>query len=577
MGGGITELNQTLENVRRRVRMGRLAVALALGWGAAGAMAADSLVLGTGTDISGIRAGTYYRIISSVRFGDGARPAFWTRYTSSDGREFTFDASTEKFRELEPGTIRWKVGGEAFAPPPSEVIPVENGSRTIESKGVILSGEAATGGNPAKLNISGVQQGTITVTRSNIRSSNLEIRVEITPPPAPSENQNVILSGVAAGESDFDAVNKAQMKTQITNAVDVEKTAREDGDNALKRDLGAVSDIAQDADRLSQTNRDNITTLQSDLGTTTGIAKAADKLSQENKTALDELERAQGGLMQDIAANREGLAQATDRVGALEQAQGAVAQEVAANRDAVAETQEAIRRLDVQGARYASIHSDAALAQAQGEESVAIGGGAVAASAGGVALGSGARATRAAGRAGYVEDSAPAAHREAVARTTATAGAVAIGDDGEERDADTKRPLSLMAAGDSADAPPPVLRQITGVAAGSIGTDAVNVAQLRATNARIQEVERAVYGRLGKLEEKSYSGTALALALNGSYLPPVSAGKQALGVGLGSYQGYHAIGVTYKGVSQSGNLSWGAGIGGSDRAVGFSAGMGVTW
>ena len=78
----------------------------------------------------------------------------------------------------------------------------------------------------------------------------------------------------------------------------------------------------------------------------------------------------------------------------------------------------------------------------------------------GVALGSSSVASTAAGIAGYVPNTATAAQQQAIANTKSTLAAVSVGD------AATKR-----------------FRQITGVAAGTADSDAVNVAQLKGATA----------------------------------------------------------------------------------------------
>ncbi|SNS88806.1 YadA family autotransporter adhesin, partial [Pseudomonas segetis] len=98
--------------------------------------------------------------------------------------------------------------------------------------------------------------------------------------------------------------------------------------------------------------------------------------------------------------------------------------------------------------------------QANAGNSVAVGNGAHANAEGGVALGGGSVADREAGAAGYVPDGASDTQQAAIAATTSTQGAVSVGDAANGQ-----------------------FRQITGVAAGSEDSDAVNVAQLKAAGA----------------------------------------------------------------------------------------------
>ncbi len=95
-------------------------------------------------------------------------------------------------------------------------------------------------------------------------------------------------------------------------------------------------------------------------------------------------------------------------------------------------------------------------ATSQGESSLALGREALAQIADGVALGSKSVANTLAGIAGYIPAGASAAQIAAISATTSTLGAVSIGD---------------VAAGE--------FRQINGLAAGTVDSDAVNVAQLK--------------------------------------------------------------------------------------------------
>ncbi|UHQ25171.1 YadA-like family protein [Lysobacter sp. 5GHs7-4] len=99
---------------------------------------------------------------------------------------------------------------------------------------------------------------------------------------------------------------------------------------------------------------------------------------------------------------------------------------------------------------------------ASGTGSVAVGAGSQSTVAGGVALGSGSVSNTAAGVTGYVPAGATSGQTAAIVATTSTAGAVSVGD-----------------------ASSGVYRQITGVAAGTAPSDAVNVAQLQAVQNQV--------------------------------------------------------------------------------------------
>ncbi|WP_370578449.1 ESPR-type extended signal peptide-containing protein [Snodgrassella alvi] len=246
---------------------------------------------------------------------------------------------------------------------------------------------------------------------------------------------------------------------------------------------------------------------------------------------------------------------------------------------------DALRNIQDYGTKYVKSNSAKAASIAQGVDSVAIGGASMASGtsavaigdsasassangvalgsqakvtqSGGVALGSGSVASTAAGKEGYIPVTATQQQAEAIRATKSTEGAVSVGD-----------------------ASKGVYRQITGVAAGTADTDAVNVAQLKGVNNQITNINKyvnQVNDRVQRTERRAYSGTALAMALSGAYLPSLNAGEQAVGVGVGTYRGYTAVGANYKAMSNSGNIGWGAGVSTTGKEVGFNAGVGFKW
>lgn len=108
-------------------------------------------------------------------------------------------------------------------------------------------------------------------------------------------------------------------------------------------------------------------------------------------------------------------------------------------------------------------------ATATADQGVALGANASVTRAGGVALGAGSVASTAAGAAGYVPTGASSAQTAAVNATTSTLAAVSVGDAANGQ-----------------------FRQINGVAAGSIDSDAVNVSQLKAVQTAITNVDNTV-------------------------------------------------------------------------------------
>ena len=246
---------------------------------------------------------------------------------------------------------------------------------------------------------------------------------------------------------------------------------------------------------------------------------------------------------------------------------------------------DAINNLYSGGSKYTKVNSTQAVASASGNDAIAVGGAAVAsgqaavaiglqatASAengvaignhasvtqnGGIALGANSVANTAAGITGYIPATATEQQARAIQATTSTESAVSVGD-----------------------ATKGIYRQITGVAAGTADTDAVNVAQLKGVNARMDNINRYIddiNDRVHHVERRAYSGTALALALSGAYLPRLDAGEQTVGIGMGSYRGYAAVGINYKAMTKSGNMSWGLGVSSTGRETGFNAGVGFKW
>ena len=152
---------------------------------------------------------------------------------------------------------------------------------------------------------------------------------------------------------------------------------------------------------------------------------------------------------------------------------------------------------------------------------VAIGNGASVSVEGGVALGVGSVASTAAGALGYGADG------KTDATWQATKGAVSVGGNG-------------------------VTRQITNVAAGTEDTDAVNVAQLKNTNQRIDGVENQVINntnrinKLGSRVNKVGAGAAALAALHPMDFDPDD--KLTFSAGYGNYGGENAaaIGAYYR-------------------------------
>ncbi|PIT53504.1 hypothetical protein BHC49_10045 [Snodgrassella alvi] len=261
------------------------------------------------------------------------------------------------------------------------------------------------------------------------------------------------------------------------------------------------------------------------------------------------------------------------------------------SKEKVTNVPDALQKIQDYGTKYAKVNSPNGIAAiASGANSIAVGGGAVAASNSaiaigasasaqaidGVALGNGAQVTVAGGvalgansvasRSGggrpeelYIPETATEEQRRAIIATQSAEGwgAVSVGDEKEGK-----------------------YRQITGVAAGSYDTDAVNVAQLKAVDNQISKVNEYVNqlsDNIHHVERRAYSGTALAMALSGAYLPSLNSGEQTVGLGVGAYRSYGAVGVNYKAASKNGKVTWGAGVSTTGKEVAVNSALGFKW
>jgi autotransporter adhesin len=108
-----------------------------------------------------------------------------------------------------------------------------------------------------------------------------------------------------------------------------------------------------------------------------------------------------------------------------------------------------------------------ATVQASASGGIAIGAGSSVTQAGGVALGAGSVASTGAGVVGYIPPTATTGQRAAIGATTGTLAAVSVGDAANGQ-----------------------FRQITGVAAGTVDGDAVNVSQLKAVQGQVTQIDQ---------------------------------------------------------------------------------------
>mgnify|MGYP001002601301 CR=1 FL=1 len=195
----------------------------------------------------------------------------------------------------------------------------------------------------------------------------------------------------------------------------------------------------------------------------------------ENSVASGEASTAFGQMTEASADNATAFGYKTNASGRASTAFGA--QNTASGQSAAAFGQNTVAggRSAVAMGEFSDAAGDNSLAALGGQTlaaatgSAAVGNGAVAAVENTVALGSGSRADRKAGKDGYLKSAARTG-----AAWTSTANAISVGN---------------VNGTDGSGNPAPVTRQITGIAAGSEDTDAVNVAQLKAAVAGASAVK----------------------------------------------------------------------------------------
>ena len=107
-----------------------------------------------------------------------------------------------------------------------------------------------------------------------------------------------------------------------------------------------------------------------------------------------------------------------------------------------------------------------------------------------------------------------------------------------------------------------ITRQITGVAAGTFDTDAVNVAQLKALKSYFES-------------KKAESNAGIALALAAANMPQISTKEHIITAGLGIYKGEQALAVGINGITKNRSLSYKASATLNTKGnVGFGLGLG---
>ena len=247
-------------------------------------------------------------------------------------------------------------------------------------------------------------------------------------------------------------------------------------------------------------------------------------------------------------------------------------------------------QVSAQDSKYFQANSSAPAAQAKGDDSIAIGGEAVAESKGGVALGSGAIADRK-GMNGKQEAFSDVA-------VASSQGALSVGSEGSERqithvaggtedtDAVNVRQLKSVQQGavnyDRRDdgsvdygsvslgrGGEPV--QIHNVASGTSTYDAVNLGQLNALDSKFSHAYDHLSDKINEVERDASGGIAALAAMADA---PYVAGKFTYHIGTGYHNGESALGVSLRRTADDGRWSVGLGIGASHG--GPTVGLGVS-
>lgn len=145
---------------------------------------------------------------------------------------------------------------------------------------------------------------------------------------------------------------------------------------------------------------------------------------------------------------------------------------------------------------------------------------------------------------------------------TSTLAAVSVGGDSSD-----------AAIGQAADQ----TRQITGVAAGTADTDAVNVSQLKQSEANFNQSIHHLNGRIGEVAQDANAGIAMALAaasLPQVYLP----GKSMMAVAGGTYRGESGYAIGFSTISDDGKWIIKANAAGNSQGhYGAAIGAGYMW
>ncbi|WP_431225856.1 YadA family autotransporter adhesin (plasmid) [Serratia sp. L9] len=342
------------------------------------------------------------------------------------------------------------------------------------------------------------------------------------------------------------------MKTNINNAIAY------DLDNNNKVTLGNVNSLTRGAPApvtITNLAEGNVAVGSTDAVNGNQLYEVKSQVTQNTsdisdiKNNIDGITNGTVGLVQQDAETQE-LSVGKDKGGTTVSLAGTEGDRVltgiangVADNDAATVAQ--VKDIAVASSTVATNNSSNRVkAVATGKDSTALGGGAQSSGDNSMALGSNARAT--------------------------ASNSVALGNDSL---ADRANSVSIGSLGNE--------RQITNVARGTAGTDAVNVDQFKeglsslsnSTNQNFRDMGR----RMDDMKDKLSAGVASAMAM-GSLPQPYSADAGMMSMGGGSYNGESALAIGASKVSENGK--WVTKVQGSTNTqgdFGISAGVGYQW
>ncbi|MEQ4575939.1 MAG: YadA-like family protein [Gammaproteobacteria bacterium] len=404
------------------------------------------------------------------------------------------------------------------------------------------------------------------------------------------------ITNVAAGTEDTDAVNVAQLKDSIGKAQAgvVRYDTNSDGSIDYSRvTLGAPANASGDVAAAAAAP---VTISNVADGAVTADSSDAINGSQLHETNTKVAQYLGAGAQYNNGTWTGPQYQITS-VGSngntTQASYGDVGSAFAAMDSSLVNVNQRINNIQVSGNEYVSINSSKAAAAATGADSVAIGGASTASGTGSVALGDAAAASAAnsvalgagsvANRANTVSVGSAGAERQIanVAAGTAATDAVNVaqleasqaGSVRYDTNSDGSVNYSSVTMGRGTNTV-----TLHNIAAGTADTDAVNVGQLNAGLVNAMDWSKDYTDRqIKRLDNRASAGVASAMAMAG--LPqPTEAGRSMASIGASSFGGESGIAIGLSGVSEGGRWVYKASGSTNSRGQGgVSVSAGIQW